>query len=136
MPAKGQDVTTSQFLAQLIGPVLLAGAIGMLANPTGMRAMAHEFLRSPALIYLSGLIVMAVGVAIVLTHNVWAADWRVLITLFGWAAAIGGAFRIILPGQVRKVGEAMLRGSNAVMTGAALVWLAVGALFCFVGYFR
>ena len=136
MPAKGQDVATSQFLAQLMGPVLLVGAIGMLANLAAMRAMAREFLASPALIYLSGLITMSVGVAIVLTHNVWAADWRVLITLFGWAATIGGAARIALPGQVRKIGEAMLKGSNAVMTVGGIVWLAVGALFCFVGYFR
>ena len=136
MPAKGQDVATSRFLAQLMGPVLLAGAIGMLANPTGARAMAREFLASSALIYLSGLMTMAVGVAIVLTHNVWTADWRVLITLFGWAAAIGGAMRIILPAQVRSFGETMLKGSNAMLIGAGIVWLAIGALFCFVGYFR
>jgi hypothetical protein len=30
MPAKGQDMPTSIFLAKLIGPVFLAGAVGAL----------------------------------------------------------------------------------------------------------
>jgi hypothetical protein len=137
MPAKGQDKfrPTSIFLAKLMGPVLLAGAVGLFVNATGYRAMAQEFLKSPALIYLSGLLTMTAGVAIVLTHSVWVADWPVLITIFGWLGAIGGAFRIILPARVRIVGEAMLKSQTALMVGGA-GWLVIGALFCFYGYFR
>ena len=63
--------------------------------------MAEEFLRSRALIYLSGLLTMTAGLAIVLAHNVWARDWPVLITVLGWLATIGGAVRIVhsRPGQ-------------------------------------
>src|SRR5260370_31226932 len=102
MPAKGQDMTTaspriSLFLARLIGPVVLAVAIGVLANGAVYRGLSEEFVRSPALIYITGILGMSVGVAILLNHNVWAADWRVLITIFGWLAAIGGAQRILWP---------------------------------------
>ena len=126
---------TSIFLAKLIGPVFLAGAVGLFTNAAAYRAMAREFLHSPALIYLSGLLTMSAGVAIVLAHNVWVADWPVLITIFGWLAAIGGAVRIILPDRVKGIGEAMLRSRSAMTVGGA-VWLVIGALFCFVGYFR
>ena len=135
MPAKGQDMQTSIFLAKLIGPVLLAGAVGLFVNAAAHRAMAQEFLKSPALIYLSGILTMTAGVAIVLTHNVWAADWRGLITLFGWLGAVGGAARIILPAQVRSFGEAMLKSQAAMLIGGA-IWLAIGALLSYVGYFR
>jgi hypothetical protein len=137
MPAKGQDTSmpTSIFLAKLMGPVLLAAAVGMLLNQAGYRAMAQEFLRSPALIYLSGLLTMLAGVAIVLNHNVWVADWRVLITIFGWLAAIGGAARIMLPSRVKIVGEAMLRKPRTMMIGVG-IWLVIGAIFCFYGYLR
>jgi hypothetical protein len=135
MPAKGQDMPTSIFLAKLIGPVFLAGAVGLFANAAAYRAMAQEFLRSPALIYLSGLLTMTAGVAIVLTHNVWIADWPVLITIFGWLGAIGGALRIILPAQVKTVGEAMVKSQAAMMIGGA-GWLVIGALLTYLGYFR
>jgi predicted Abi (CAAX) family protease len=135
VPAKGESaVTTSTYLAQLIGPVLLVAAIGLFLNREGYRAMAREFLRSPALLYLSGLLAMAAGVAVVLAHNLWVADWRVLLTVFGWLAAIGGAARIAVPGATKAVGEAML-DKPAWMTIGGAVWLAIGALLCFFGYF-
>jgi hypothetical protein len=137
MPAKGQDksVGTSIYLAKLIGPVALVAAIGLLFNASAYRAMAQEFLRSSALIYLSGILAMVAGIAIVLAHNVWVANWPVLITIFGWAGALGGAARMLMPDKVRSVGESMLGRPLALQIGGA-VWLAVGALLCFFGYFR
>ena len=55
---------------------------------------------------------MPAGLAIVLTHNVWVADWRVLITILGWLAAIGGAVRILAPQRTGRVGRSMLRQSD------------------------
>ena len=63
-------MANSIFLAKLIGPVVLAVAIGIFVNGAIYRLLADEFLRSRALIYLSGLMIMTAGLAIVLTHNV------------------------------------------------------------------
>jgi hypothetical protein len=126
---------TSIFLAQLMGPVLLAAAIGLLLDRAGYRAMALELLASPALIFLSGLLTMTAGLAIVLHHNVWVAGWPVLITIFGWLGAIGGAARMALPQLTRSVGETML-DKPAVLTVGGAAWAAIGALLCYFGYFR
>src|SRR5881392_4488705 len=88
---------TSIFIARLIGPVMLAVGIAVFANPRGFRDMSEEFFASRALMFLSGLLIMPAGLAIVLSHNVWTADWRVLITLLGWLIAIGGALRLLAP---------------------------------------
>ena len=125
----------SAYLAKLMAPVAIAIGVGMLLNPTVYRALAEQFLRSRALIYLSGLLTMTAGVALVLAHNVWAADWRIVITVIGWLAAIGGAFRIIAPHWVETVGGNML-GRRAVLTGGGLVVLALGLILGFFGYLR
>jgi len=135
MPAKGQDVQTSIFLAKLVGPVMLVAAIAMLINTAAFRAMAQDFLRNSPLIFISGVLTMTAGVAIVIYHNVWVADWRVIITLFGWAGTIGGAARIALPDTIRSVGEKMLSTKPWVMTAAGVVWLVLAALLCYFGYF-
>ncbi len=84
MPAKGKDVMqTSLFLARLIGPVALAIGLSILINAGAYRLLADEFMRSRALMYLSGLLTLVAGLAIVLTHNVWVADWRAIITVLG-----------------------------------------------------
>ncbi|MPZ57942.1 MAG: hypothetical protein GEU91_15875 [Rhizobiales bacterium] len=126
---------TSIFLAKLIGPIVLVAAVALFLNATAYKTMAQEFLNSPPLIYLSGILAMTAGVAIVLYHNVWTADWRVIITLFGWAGAIGGAARILLPAQVKTIGEKMIRLPMGLTIGGA-GWVLFGAVLCFYGYFR
>src|SRR5262249_33253078 len=72
-------MATSIFLARLLGPLLLAVGAGILINPKPFHTMASEVVRSMTLVYLFGLFDFAAGLAIVLTHNVWAANWRVLM---------------------------------------------------------
>ena len=53
MPAKGQDnfsMQTSVFLAKLIGPLLLAVGVGLIASAAVYRRLAEKFLVSHALI--------------------------------------------------------------------------------------
>jgi uncharacterized membrane protein len=137
MPAKGQDtfMPTSVFLAKLIGPVMLAVGIGLIANTAAYRKLAEEFLHSTALIYLSGLLTMLAGMALILTHNVWAADWRILITLLGWLTAIGGAARIVVPQGTQQIGRRLLE-HPLFLTVATVIWLGIGAVLCFFGYVR
>ena len=128
-------MTTSVFLARLIGPVMLVIGIAVLVNQHEFRDMAEEFLASRALLFLSGLLLMPMGLAIVLTHNVWSADWRVLITLFGWLNVIGGAVRLLAPDWIMQTGRTMLRRPGFV-TIAAAIWIALGLLFCLFGFLR
>jgi uncharacterized membrane protein len=125
----------SVFLARLIGPLMLTVGIGIFVNGAIYRMLADEFLRSRALIYLSGLLTMTAGLALILTHNVWRADWPVIITILGWLAAIGGAVRIIAPQGTERVGRQMLKYKHG-LTIAGAVWLAVGAVLCLFGYLR
>ena len=125
----------SVFLAKLIGPVMLAVGIGLVANAAAYKKLAEEFLGSTALIYLSGLLTMTAGLAVVLAHNVWAADWRILITLLGWLTAIGGAARIVVPQGTQRLGRRVLAHPQG-RTIAAVIWLAIGAVLCFFGYVR
>jgi hypothetical protein len=132
MPAKGRKaMSTSIFLARIIGPVLLAIGLGLLVNRAMFQRLAKEFLDSPALVFMSGLIAMPVGIAIILVHNVWVADWPVMITIFGWLSAIGGFARIVAPQLVTAIGQRAYARDWPAIGGAALM-LAVGIVLTFV----
>src|ERR1700681_220483 len=102
-------MSTSVFLARLIGPVMLVIGLAVFANQRAFREMAEEFVASRALTFLSGLIIMPIGLAVVLTHNICAVDGRVMITMFAWANLIGGALRLAVPAYVMQTGRAMLK---------------------------
>jgi hypothetical protein len=126
-------LASSIYLAKLIGPVALAVGLALAFNAATFRAMANEFLTSHALIFVSGFLTLVAGVAILLAHNVWTADWRVIITLIGWLAIITGAIRLIAPERAAAFGRPMLQKPHTLQIGAA-IWLIVGAALCYFGY--
>ncbi len=124
---------TSLFLAQLIGPVLIVMGLGLLFRHTEFHEMATDFLASRAMIFLSGLLTLVVGLAIVNTHNFWEVGWPVVITILGWLAVIGGVFRILFPGSVQSIGSSMLEMSGIAKAGGA-IQILLGLWLCYAGY--
>jgi hypothetical protein len=127
-------MATSIFLAKLLGPILVLAAVAVFMNRKSLEALAREFLNSPALLLL-GFLDFAAGLAIVLTHNVWVADWRVIITLLGWLLLLRGIVRTLIPDQVKPYGVKLMRNKNAV-TGVLAVTLVLGLALSYFGYAR
>jgi uncharacterized protein YjeT (DUF2065 family) len=126
-------VQASIFLARLLGPLLLLPGIGLFINPRVFRTMATEVVGSITLIYLFGFIDLAAGLAIVLTHNVWVASWRVLITLIGWLLLIRGAARVLITDRIMGYAAKVIRNKQLYpISGAVLTVL--GLVLCYFGY--
>jgi hypothetical protein len=134
IPAKGQDiVATSIFLARLIGPLFVIFALSILVNPNTFRTMANDVVRNVTLVYLFGLIDFAAGLAIVLTHNVWIASWRVLITILGWLMVVRGAARVLFPEIVMAYAARVFHNKLLVPASGAVAGI-LGLIFCYFGY--
>jgi hypothetical protein len=123
----------SIYLAKLIGPVFAAMGVGLLLNGAIYRAMIDQFLQGYAFIYLSGLLVLPVCIALVLAHNVWTPDWRLIITLLGWIGALGGVVRITFPQVVQFIGNTVLTRSEVPIIAGFGV-LVLGAVLSYFGY--
>jgi uncharacterized protein YjeT (DUF2065 family) len=123
----------SIFIARLLGPMFLVMGAGMAIGPQHYRDMAREFLASRALIYIAGILAFLPGLAIVLTHNVWVFDWRLIITIFGWLGLVGGTFRLLFPAQVKAIGSALL-DHTAWLRGAGVAVIVLGAVLSYFGF--
>jgi hypothetical protein len=129
----GASMQTSIFLARLLGPALLVVGLGILLNQNYYRGMTKEFVASRPLFYLAAVIGVIAGLAIVLVHNVWVLNWRVLITLLGWINLLRGALSILLPEQSFALGGRMMGGKNMPMIAGAVA-LLIGLTLCYFGY--
>jgi hypothetical protein len=127
-------MSTSIFLARLIGPVMALVGVSLIVNEAAFRKMAEEALRSPALIFFSGMILLPAGLAVVLSHNRWVMDWPVIITLLGWVAVISGALRVFAPDRAARIGENFLTRKEVIVVAASF-WLVVGAVLSYFGFF-
>jgi hypothetical protein len=124
---------TSRLFARFIGPIFIAIGLAQVVNADVLRALVDQFLQSYALIFLAGIMAMLAGLAIVNFHNIWVSDWRVVITIFGWLALIGGIIRIVLPQQTAQIGTAVFGVSNLTIF-SGLFTLALGAWLSYAGY--
>ncbi len=126
-------MNASIFLAKVIGPMLAIIGASILLNPTQFRSVAQEIMRSPALVFVIGHIALPAGIATVLVHNVWVLDWPVIITILGWAAAIGGAIRILAPRRATDVGREVIE-KRGVLPVVGSVWLIIGLVLAYFGF--
>ena len=127
----------STLLAKLIGPPFVAIGLGLLLNQRTYWDMIDDVIRHPSpigniLIYLSGLLSMLAGLALVNAHPSWTRDWRVVITILGWLLLVGGIVRIVLPDIILKLGST-LYGSPTLLL-VAIISLALGGFLSFKGY--
>ncbi|MBV8792621.1 MAG: hypothetical protein JO205_06250 [Pseudolabrys sp.] len=123
----------SQSIARLAGPVFCVIALGVLANLNVYREVAAQFIATPYLIYLTGVLVLTAGLAILNAHPHWTRDWRSLVTLVGWLLTIGGVWRVFAPNLVHFVGLAAL-ANTGFLVGAGIVFLLLGGFLTYKGY--
>jgi uncharacterized membrane protein len=124
---------TSIFIAKLLGPVFLVAGLAILFNPKEFRAMLKEFIKSRVQIYMAGMLGLLGGLALVLTHNVWAFDWRLIITLIGWVAIIRALVTIFQPQWVAAAGS-KLHTQQGLFSAAAALSLVIGLVLSYFGY--
>ena len=124
---------SSMFLARLLGPLFIVIGVGMLVNQSIYEMMIGEFLHSSALIYLSGLLSLLGGLAIVNVHNSWRFEWPFVITVLGWLLLIGGVIRIVLPQFVVTIGTTIY-GPRAALVVVSIAALGIGGVLTFNGY--
>jgi hypothetical protein len=84
-------------------------------------------------VYLSGLLSLIAGLAIVNIHNSWNSGWSVVITVIGWLMLIGGMVRLVLPQLAMRIGTSVY-GSSAALVVVAIVSLVLGGFLTFKSY--
>lgn len=125
---------TSQYLAQLMGPVTLVIGVALLLHPEEYQKIIKELNTSHGMVLLAGTVALVAGTAIVLAHNLWVRDWPLLITLLGWMMILSGLMRLLAPRHVIVWGQRLLSGPNAFRL-AGVFYLLLGAALSYSGYF-
>ncbi len=78
----------------------------------------------------TGYITFLLGLATVVAHNLWVADWRVAVTILGWITLIKGIEKIAFPDRVNKKAQMFknkqtLWGFVILLIGAFYFWISL-----------
>jgi len=125
---------TSQFIAKIFGLCYLVAGAGMLINREAYQEVMEDFCKNAALILYGGMLALVIGVVMILTHNVWASNWTVIITIIGWIAFIKGIWMIVFPNSVSSFMKAYTKNKNLLLVHS-IAALVFGVIFTYLGFF-
>ena len=127
------ETSAALIVAQVLGPLYVIAALGLFTRPERFASLVTELNAKPGLTVGWGLSVLALGLLILAVHNVWRADWTVVVTLIGWAAAIKGAILTLAPEMVMGLGRKLSSPPSKLRVWAAAP-LALGVFLTAMGY--
>jgi hypothetical protein len=123
----------STYLAKLFGPVLVILGLSLLVRGQSFVGVFQDILYSPTLIFVLCVLGLLGGIAVILAHNVWAKDWRLIITILGWASVIESAVWLIVPHtMLQRIIMPLLTPSFLLVYG--IVVLLLGGVLSYFGY--
>ncbi len=125
---------TSVLLARIIGPYMLIATIGLYANRNACDRLFDDLRDQPLLLMVIGAFTLILGLLMLQFHNVWALDWRVLITLIGWIMLIKGTLAIIAPQILTKIAK-HYKSNDTLLNIQAVIAAFFGILMSYMGYF-
>jgi hypothetical protein len=88
----------TSFLSRLIGIYCILVAIAMALNKQATVHMVLALVNNGPLMFVFGLILVAVGLAMILSHNIWTGGaLPFIVTLVGWLTLVKGLLFLFLP---------------------------------------
>src|SRR5690606_13735601 len=125
-------MSNALLVAQLMGPLYLAIAVGMFISPGHYKKMYDEILKNRPMIYLSGLAAFVVGFLILYSTDLWGSGCTWFISLTGWAALLQGTALLVIPDQFIDWNSWVKK--PRAMTIIECIILVFGAVMTYLGY--
>jgi hypothetical protein len=99
---KRREIMTARtaFLSRLIGIFCIIESASMAINKQASVQTVTALVHDLPLMFVFGLILLAVGLALVLIHNLWTGGaLTIVVTLVGWLTLAKGLLLLLLPPQ-------------------------------------
>lgn len=124
----------SIFIARIFALCYLIMGTAFLLNRKAFQRVMEDFSKNAALVFFSGLFALVIGVVMILSHNIWVANWTVIITIIGWLALIKGIWIIVFPNSVSKFMQFYQKNETPLIVHS-IVALIFGMVLAFFGFF-
>lgn len=83
--------------------------------------------------FVTGFITLILGILMVVGHNIWQWNWRLIITIFAWLVLLKGASIILYPKFIDKTTILFMLNLDFayVLVGFEFI---LGLLLCYFGF--
>jgi hypothetical protein len=125
----------SKFLSKVIGIYLIIISIAMLVRMQEFTHDVTKLINDAPLMFVVGFFTLILGILMVVSHNIWQWNWRVIVTIIGWITLLKGASIIFSLQFLDKAAMLFVQNINAFYI-AAIIDLVLGVLLSYLGFKR
>ena len=122
----------SIIIARILGVYLLIMFTGLLLRRDVMQANLGRMLKDRACLSMGGIFTLILGLILVVTHNHWAWDRWVVITIVSWWILIKGVLLFWAPECVDKMAKVFKNHRYYLI--ALAIGLLLGAYLLCLGF--
>lgn len=123
----------SKFLSKVIGIYLFIVASAILFNMQQFAASINNLINNHSLMFVTGFFTLILGIVMVVSHNIWQWNWRVIITIIAWLSLLKGFSLIFFPQFIDKTSLLFLQNLYFAYL-ISIFDLLIGILLIYFGF--
>ncbi len=120
----------SLIAAKILGTYFIVSGLFLILRGKTVPHLLKDFFDHPAVMYLTGAILIFLSTLMLLQSNIWDGSWRTVITIFTWAVFFKGVTYILAPEFLRSLAN---RKIFKTLNLFGLIILAVGVSLLSLG---
>jgi hypothetical protein len=125
----------SKFLSKALGIYLLIVSVAMFINMQQFAIQINYLVNDKALMFVVGFFTLILGILMVISHNIWQWNWRVIITLVAWLTLLEGTILITYPQLINQITIPFIDNAAYVYSGAGFDFI-LGLVLTYYGFRR
>lgn len=115
--------------AKILGVYLVVSGLFLILRGKTIPHMLKDFFDHPAVVYLTGIILIFLSSMYLIQYNIWDGTWKALVTLFAWLVMVKGLTYIFLPHALNEMAIKKFKGVFGVY---GLIAIIVGLYLFFL----
>ena len=119
----------SLIVAKILGTYLIVSGLFLIFRGKTVPHLLKDFFGHPAIVYLTGVILIFLSSFLLVLNTVWDGTWRTIITVLAWFVFIKGLFYLFAPETLHRMvtkqflGALNLYGLVAIVFGLFLFYV-------------
>lgn len=124
----------TKIFAKILGFWIVLAVLGLIIARQSWISALNALFADPALVWVTGVFTVLVGLTIVVLHNRWSGGaLPIIVSIYGWIALLKGLSLVWLPPAAAMAAWQALHFDRFYL-GYVIVALAVGAYLVYGGF--
>ena len=119
MISNWMDITI--LVTKILGVYLVVSGLFLIVKGKTIPHLLKDFFNHPAIVYLTGIILIFLSSMYLIQYNIWDGSWKVIATIFAWIVMLKGLAYIFVPNMLNEMAIKKFKGAFSTYGVIAII---------------